>query len=230
MCHNATSRFSDVYFSIDLDSSPFTSFNQIFKARMYCVLMILSKLSLFVAEDWDSSNVQKTTLDLSTLLNRVATMTEALSARHDLRDDIKPWLQFTYKLRQVKVRFERLWQMRVVLLLLQCQICREMEITQTYRCPFSQVNSICLMRDSGWTWCKRMTNVLYEWLDLITENILFYMETWRSDTKLDIISVSVGLSQILGFEHEVQKMIPWISSKHRAVRHKLILKDSSFKW
>jgi len=107
MCHHATRAFSDVYFSIDIDSIPFINFSPIFTSQIYFVMMTLSKLSLFDAEDWDSSNVQ-TTLDLSTVLDLAVTMTEAASARYDLRNDNKPWLQVTRRMRQVKARFERL--------------------------------------------------------------------------------------------------------------------------
>ncbi|TVY39367.1 Transcriptional regulator [Lachnellula subtilissima] len=107
MCHHATRTFSDIYFSIDFDSAPFINFSPVFISQIYFVMMTLSKLSLFDADDWDATNVQ-TTLDLSTVLDLAVTMTEAASARYDLRDDDKPWLQVTRKMRQVKVRFERL--------------------------------------------------------------------------------------------------------------------------
>lgn len=107
MCHHATRAFSDVYFSIDFDSVPFINFSPVFISQIYFVMMTLSKLSLFDADDWDASNVQ-TTLDLSTVLDLEITMTEAASARYDKRDDNKPWLHVTRRMRQVKVRFERL--------------------------------------------------------------------------------------------------------------------------
>ncbi|TVY89145.1 Transcriptional regulator [Lachnellula willkommii] len=107
MCHHATRAFSDVYFSIDFDAVPFINFSPVFISQIYFVMMTLSKLSLFDADDWDASNVQ-TTLDLSTVLDLAVTMTEAASARYDKRDDNKPWLQVTRRMRQVKVRFERL--------------------------------------------------------------------------------------------------------------------------
>ncbi|TVY38952.1 Transcriptional regulator [Lachnellula occidentalis] len=107
MCHHATRAFSDLYFSIDFDSTPFINFSPVFISQIYFVMMTLSKLSLFEADDWDASNV-RTTLDLSTVLDLAVTMTEAASARYDLRNDNKPWLQVTRRMRQVKVRFERL--------------------------------------------------------------------------------------------------------------------------
>lgn len=107
MCHKSTRAFSDIFFSIDIDSVPFINFSPIFKSQIYSVMTILSKLSLFNAEDWDASNVQ-TTLDLSTVLDRATAMTEAASAKYDVRKHNKPWLNITQRMRQVKVRFERL--------------------------------------------------------------------------------------------------------------------------
>jgi hypothetical protein len=107
MCHDATKAFSDLYFSTDKDSIPFTNFSRVLTTYIYSVMMTLSKLSLFDAEDWDASNFQ-TTLNLSTVLDRVVTMTQAVSAKYDWRNDNKPWFHVAQKIRNVKARFEYL--------------------------------------------------------------------------------------------------------------------------
>jgi len=105
MCLTAIRSLSDVFFSIDF--KPYIHFCPWVKEQMYFAMMTLSKLSLFRAEDWDVSNVQ-IIVDLPTFIDRLVMMMEDGSARYDKRDDIKPWLQLSRRMRQVKIRFELL--------------------------------------------------------------------------------------------------------------------------
>ncbi|KAF8861021.1 hypothetical protein BDZ45DRAFT_713411 [Acephala macrosclerotiorum] len=97
-CLNSIRSLTDVFFSID--SKPFkrtrlyVNFSPAVKDQMYFAMMTLSKLSLFRADDWD--------------MNRVVEMMENASAIYDLRKDDKPWLKISRRMRQVRIRFDRL--------------------------------------------------------------------------------------------------------------------------
>lgn len=104
-CLNSIRSLTDVFFSID--SKPYVNFSPAVKDQMYFAMMTLSKLSLFRADDWDMSNMQAT-LDLCALLDRVVEMMENASAIYDLREDDKPWLKISGRMRQVRIRFDRL--------------------------------------------------------------------------------------------------------------------------
>ncbi|KUJ10553.1 uncharacterized protein LY89DRAFT_263864 [Mollisia scopiformis] len=105
LCLKTSQLIIDLYFSVG--SKPHTNFGPASTTQMYYVMMTLSKLSLFDAEDWDSSNLQ-TSMDLCALVERVAALMEEKSALYDVREDDKPWLQISKRMRLVKVRFERL--------------------------------------------------------------------------------------------------------------------------
>ncbi|KAE8443874.1 hypothetical protein EG329_001283 [Mollisiaceae sp. DMI_Dod_QoI] len=103
MCLKAVRSLSDVFFSIDF--KPYLHFCPWVKEQICFAMMTLSQLSLFRADDWDGSNVESW-LDLPTLIDRLVRVMEDASAKYDKMEDIKPWLQFSRRMRQVKVRFE----------------------------------------------------------------------------------------------------------------------------
>ncbi|CZR62765.1 uncharacterized protein PAC_12662 [Phialocephala subalpina] len=105
-CLNSIRSLTSIFFSID-SKKPYINFSPAVKDQMYFAMMTLSKLSLFRADDWDMSNMQAT-LDLCTLLDRVVEMMERASEKYDLREDDKPWLKISRRMRQVRVRFDRL--------------------------------------------------------------------------------------------------------------------------
>lgn len=105
LCLKATHTLATLYLSTG--DKPYINFCPASITGIYLAMMTLSKLALFDAEDWDQTNL-KTTLDLSTVTERAATILEKASKLYDLRDDEKPWLHVSRRLRLVKVRFERL--------------------------------------------------------------------------------------------------------------------------
>lgn len=102
---NATQSLADLYFS--LDCKPYVSVRSATSTQMYFVMMTMSKLILFDAEDWTSTGL-RTSLDLCALVERVAVLFEGFSALYDVREHEKPWLQVSQRMRLVKTRFERL--------------------------------------------------------------------------------------------------------------------------
>jgi hypothetical protein len=105
MCLTATCALVDICSSLEL--KPHVSFSSVTVAQIYLAMAALSKLSLFDSEDWDVSYVQSS-MDLSTFIDRLVTMTEEFSARYDLMEDNKPWLRISLKMRQVNIRFDNL--------------------------------------------------------------------------------------------------------------------------
>uniref|UniRef100_A0A093VAG9 Transcription factor domain-containing protein n=1 Tax=Talaromyces marneffei PM1 TaxID=1077442 RepID=A0A093VAG9_TALMA len=105
MCLTATRTLINIYFS--LHSPPHVSFSAITLQQLYLALATLSKLLLFKADDWDVNYAQPS-VDLSTLLDSLVTRTEDLSARYDLMENNKPWLQTSRRFRQVRTRFDDL--------------------------------------------------------------------------------------------------------------------------
>jgi hypothetical protein len=105
MCLAASQALRDVYFSIQ--SKPYISYSSVALSQIYLAMMTSSKLSLFNTEDWDVSNAQ-TSINLSTVVGRLVTMLEDMSARFDRKDDDKPWLQVSRKVLHIRTRFERL--------------------------------------------------------------------------------------------------------------------------
>lgn len=105
-CLSATQALVNAYLSID--SKQYISFSLVVVAQIYSAMNILSKLTLFDAEDWDSSNVLST-INLSSLLDRIVTRIEEASARYDRTDHARqPWLHISRKMRQVQVVFDRM--------------------------------------------------------------------------------------------------------------------------
>ena len=104
-CLNSIRSLTNIFFSID--SKTYVNFSPAVKDQMYFAMMTLSKLSLFRADDWDMSNMQAT-LHHCTLLDRVVEMMEHASTIYDLREDDKPWLKISRRMRQVRLRFDRL--------------------------------------------------------------------------------------------------------------------------
>jgi hypothetical protein len=104
MCLTATQAFLHHYFSIH--NKPYITFSRMVTSQMYFAMMILSKFSLFHVEDWNINEVE-IGMDLSTVVDRVAMMMEETSARFDHLVDKRPWLQLSQKIRQIRVRFDR---------------------------------------------------------------------------------------------------------------------------
>ncbi len=104
-CATATESFLDIYFSAN--SKPHLIFFLTFMGQIYFVMTTMSKLSLFNAEDWNGNNLPAS-LNLSTMVDRLATRLESISTQYDRMRDNKPWLIVSRKIRQMGVRFERL--------------------------------------------------------------------------------------------------------------------------
>src|SRR4051812_26725988 len=96
MCLEACQSMWSVYFSFQ--SKQYITFFTPTMTQIYFSMMTLSKLSLFDGEDWDASSLERTGMNLSRLVDRVATMLEDVSARYDRRYDNKPWLNASRKI------------------------------------------------------------------------------------------------------------------------------------
>lgn len=105
MCHNATKAYFRHYFS--LQAKPYLIHSRVVVGQTYFAMMMLSKFSLFNAEDWNPNDVE-TSMNLSAVVDRVTMMMEEMSAKFDHSVDKKPWLHLSQRIRQIGVRFDRL--------------------------------------------------------------------------------------------------------------------------
>lgn len=105
MCLTATQAFLQHYFS--LHTNPYITFSRVVVGQLCFAMMILSKFSLFHAEDWNINELEMG-MNLSTVVDRLAMIMEGMSVKFDHSVEKKPWLQISQKIRQIQVRFDRL--------------------------------------------------------------------------------------------------------------------------
>lgn len=74
-------------------------------SQIYFAMMVLSKFSLFYADDWNMRDVEME-MDLLTVVDRLTGAMEEASAKFDRLPDKKPWFQLSQKIQQIRVQFD----------------------------------------------------------------------------------------------------------------------------
>lgn len=95
-----------IYTYLCIDPEDYVGFSTLFCMHVFLAVTTLSKLSLFSADDWDVSIVHST-MDLSTIVDRMIDVAERASSQYDQVDHRKPWIDISRVMKQVRLRFER---------------------------------------------------------------------------------------------------------------------------
>jgi len=96
-----------IYAYLSIEPEAYVSFSILFCTHMFLAVTTLSKLSLFHAEDWDISIVHST-MDLSTIVDRMAKKAEEASLQYDRLEHNRPWLEISRRMRAMQLQFEKL--------------------------------------------------------------------------------------------------------------------------
>jgi hypothetical protein len=99
LCLSACRAIIYAYLYIDLEA--YVGFSIVFRTPTFLTVTTLSKLSLFSAEDWDVS-IAHSTMDLSTIVDRVAKMAEEAGLQYDRIEYRSPWLGISRRMRKAR--------------------------------------------------------------------------------------------------------------------------------